>query len=315
MRIAAVVAAIALAVLGCSRGSSKDFAWLCAWMSGCEQGEVRYLCANLAWAQGRGRTSRTTEDRLRLAGFDCATAATTCAELHACFVPTTEQLARCTGTAGYVCDGDVLIDCEQQELHQCGRGGLTCLEPSPGFGACVDGTCDFQGTARCDGDVVSMCSTTGQRRTWDCLASEESCQFSSDGGAFTCDEPGSPQTCVEVNGEPTCAGTGEACELGSFPPSCEGAVLVTCSSGFVGRRDCSALDQRLTCGADSSGTPTCRGAGTECDDTTPDECADGVITTCLFGYRTTIDCRSAGFPECFVSTIDSTAWARCGTAA
>jgi len=238
MKVVAVVAGITVLVLGCDQraggGSGGDFAARCAFLSGCTGGEVRFLCQDLAWADGWGGSSRTTADRLRLGALTCATSAATCDEVMACFVASADQLARCPDSRSSICEGDVLIDCEDRERRQCGLGGLSCVEPTPGAASCVAGTCTSPGSARCDGATISVCSPAGMQWTYDCLSSDGWCRAEGPGGIW-CSSPGAPEDCVELAGVPTCAGTGEACDQETFQATCDGPVVVTCAGGFPAR--------------------------------------------------------------------------------
>ena len=40
------------------------------------------------------------------------------------------------------------------------------------------------------------------------------------------------------------------------------------------------------------------GAGTECDENTSDTCDGGVITYCMWGVKTTLDCKTYGLSGC-----------------
>jgi hypothetical protein len=105
-----------------------------------------------------------------------------------------------------------------------------------------------------------------------------------------------------VAGLAECVGTGAACDDTTMKTTCDGTTIVSCTGGHIARFDCGQFGIPLTCKPQSDGSVGCTGSGTDCDNTTPETCADGVITFCYLGTKTTANCKSYGFSGCGVHT-------------
>jgi hypothetical protein len=163
---------------------------------------------------------------------------------------------------------------------------------------CAAALCDPNtATSSCDGDFLLECEASfGGTRA-------KSCPLDTNA---TCDSTGKCQshvgeTCGVVNGKAMCVGKGAACDETTFTNACDGSTVVTCTGGKVARQDCAALDARLTCRIAADGSANCDPIATECDGTTPESCANGVISYCLFGTKATFDCKGIGLSGCTTS--------------
>jgi hypothetical protein len=186
------------------------------------------------------------------------------------------------------CSGSYLVNCGttiggMTVGQDCSAAGLVCAENAQGA-MCATGTCDpttFKPS--CKGDDWVICSAEGGGLT------TQSC---SQGGT----------TCGLVNGSAECVGTGAACDQTTFMSTCDGTDFVSCTGGKSARFDCKSWDPSLTCSLSGGIFTPCTGAGTECTDSTSDSCANGVITYCMWGTTTTLDCTSYGLSGCTTST-------------
>lgn len=286
----------------CSSSSGNDQA-LCARLSACVgavAGKMGTLCETVSLFADIDTSLLGSEDRIELATFDCVKNASDCTEAQACLTPTSDQAMVCKGqNNGFHCSGDVAVECgagAAGRAEDCGAAGLHCFETASGA-SCGTDKCDPATTKdSCDGDFRVRCADGGLQRESCRLTQEVDCSIDNMGNS-TC-ATHVANTCAMVNGEAKCVGDGDACDDATFKPKCDGTTLVTCTGGKTARVDCTGLDSHLTCKDKGSGQVSCEGAGTECDEDTAETCKDGVVTYCLFGTKTTLDCKSFGYSGC-----------------
>jgi hypothetical protein len=159
----------------------------------------------------------------------------------------------------YRCVNDAGGDCPS--IRKCYGGGeepVGCTSLSDGF---------------CDGDTKVECDTMDRKLyRYDCTASSLECSIGSVAG----DQQA-----------PFC-GLGP-CEAASYPPQCDGDLLLTCDNGYINIRDCWA--QGLTCGGQDTSIG-CVGRGPACEPTVAPTCEGDVLTKCHGGTLARIDCSS-----------------------
>jgi hypothetical protein len=118
-------------------------------------------------------------------------------------------------------------------------------------------------------------------------------------------------TCGTVGGVAQCVGNGSACDATTFVNACDGSVLTTCTGGHVATLDCASYGLGVTtCSVDKTDGAICAPVSTACPGGSPETCDAGVITFCMFGVKTTVDCKSFGLSGCKVSSTTPAA-ARC----
>jgi hypothetical protein len=240
--------------------------------------------------------------QLEAAALPCLQAAKSCADLKACSEATSAQAAVCGGkTDGSThCVGSVAVQCSSPPgALDCGAAGLVCGQgPNPDCG-----TAPCTGTStQCNGDFLLTCEPFAQ------VFQSTNCKYET---PRTCGPgPGCTtqvaDTCAVVGGKAQCVGTGPACDEATTPTKCDGTSIVSCTAGKLARLDCGSFALPLTCKGSSDGSFACAGTGTECDHTTPETCADGVITFCYLGTKTTANCKSLGFSGCKTTTASPT---------
>jgi hypothetical protein len=248
-----------------------------------------------------------TSGALTRADLACADAANDCASLQACFTVPAADAAKCAGSTKEQCVNGYAVLCDQPKLggltqgNDCGRAGLVCAADAEGA-SCGTASCDPTTTmASCDGDNLVTCSEPGGvLLAANCKASAASSCTGSGTSGGTC-QTQVAETCAVVNGTAMCVGTGAACDA-TVKNTCDGTSIVSCTGGKLARFDCTTEAANTTCKVGSDGSAQCVGAGTECTDTTPEACADGVITYCMWGEKTTVDCKSYGLSGCAIVT-------------
>lgn len=223
------------------------------------------------------------------------------------------------------CSGDVLVVCDPLDpnlppnFHDCTQDGQHCFQGASGA-ACGTGTCDPAAAASsCQGDVLVRCIDVGTAAAPSGVLVPTDC--SKQYGWYVhldegdgCDEAMCDSlyanTCGVAGGAAQCMGSGPACPS-DFVASCSGTVVSSCTGGTVAHFDCASLGP-LTC-QDSSppGHPGCVDASTECDGLGDETCEDGVITLCMFGARTTMDCKSYGLSGCTTALSGTQTLAQC----
>ncbi|MBI5478955.1 MAG: hypothetical protein HY906_08875 [Deltaproteobacteria bacterium] len=320
MRVVASMLAVAVAAAlgaGCG-GSRSGLLEVCARVSACSLGSGSFTegCNGYALIDRVGRTSEGTEDRLIVAIVDCVEHAPDCAGVEACTTASATETAACGSGDVHICVGDVLVECDgtttpAPDAFDCASAGLVCGQTAAGA-RCGTASCDPATTpARCDGDLAITCDEDGHvLRARDCrFAVTMSCSGGG-GGGVTC-QSRVGETCAVVDGEPRCVGGGDPCDEATFQNSCDGSVMITCAGGAIGRRDCADLDPALTCRLDSRGAAECAAVAQECDEHTAETCTGGVITFCLLGEVTTVDCAAYGLSGCTTLTENEQTVARC----
>jgi hypothetical protein len=311
MALAAVVGLAA----GC--GSSRSgLLEVCARVSACSMSGSSFTegCNEYVLIDRSGRVSDGTSDRLTVALVDCVKGASDCAGVEACVTASATEAAACGDGDVNRCVGDVLVECDgtsAPDAFDCATAGLVCGQTEAGA-TCGTASCDPATTApRCDGHLAITCDEEGGvLRTRDCrYAASVSCSGSG-GGGMTC-QTHVGETCAVVDGEPRCVGSGDACDEETFQNTCEGTVMVTCAGGAIGRRDCAELDGALTCRLGTRGATECAAAAQECDEHYAETCVGGVITFCLLGEVTEVDCGAYGLSGCTTISEGELSVARC----
>jgi len=241
----------------------------------------------------------------------CVDAASDCAAVQACTTVPAAQASVCAGSTMPRCSGNYLVDCGSSiggmtQGQDCSAAGLICVQ-SAGGATCATAACDPATTQpSCDGDKIVRCEPSGGLVSEDCALNSTS-ECSSTGGCHS----SFGGTCSLVGDVATCTGTGAACDVDTYKASCDGTTVVTCAGGKVSRVDCTSLDPSTTCVQAGDGTVSCAGAGKECTENTPESCAKGVITYCMWGTKATLDCTSYGLSGCAVSPGSMPAQAHC----
>jgi hypothetical protein len=310
-----VLLAVALvaAPAACGGGASSADRELCARASACGlphlPATLGLLCPTLQAVRDRGAASAFSDLQQSAALLDCVAATDDCEAWRACYQADPDETAACAGATHDVCVGDVAVDCSSPsvEVRDCGAADLVCGENANGAGCGVE-TCDKGAVPdRCEGPLLLSCGPVG-------VVTAEGC--ASEPIALSCGSSGNwcaavgGETCAVVDGAAACVGAGEACDATTEPSRCDGSAVVRCVGGHEARVDCAVANRALTCRvvADS---PHCVPAAQECDFTTPEECADGVITYCDLGRVATLDCRSYGLSGCEIVPQSNPAGARC----
>jgi hypothetical protein len=296
--------ATGLATAACTKSPVAFDARTCALLSACTEGDVGTLCRNLqnlAVESGSAADPHRVGEPARVTVLlRCLNDATTCAAIAACSVPTPAETALCDGSEAARCSGSVIVQCNGASaptVVDCAASGLTCVEGSQiltcGAAACEPGATK----PSCQGDALVACEGSGTTG----VLTSTSCK---DQMGVTCDDLTGAchvllsETCGVVNGAAQCVGSGAACDPGSAAVACDGSVIVGCRGGRVAEYDCARQGLSLTCKTLRNGLAACVGAGADCDDTTPESCDDGVITFCMWGSTTTLDCGSYGLSGC-----------------
>ncbi len=262
------------------------------------------LCQGLDAVANVGPSLLGTSGKLTSAQLDCVEAASDCATMQACLTVPASAAQVCKGGATSRCSGQYAVQCADPKLggstqgEDCGAAGLVCAENMAGA-ACGTASCDPSTTPpKCDGDNLVTCSEPGG------ALSSQSCKLitgsscsGSGSGSFTC-RTQVAETCGVVNGMAQCVGTGAACDEATFKNACDGTSIVSCTGGKQARFDCTTESPDATCQLQSDGSAECVGTGTQCTETTPETCKDGVITYCMWGTKTTVDCTAYGLSGC-----------------
>jgi hypothetical protein len=228
----------------------------------------------------------------------CALAAKDCTALKACVDATPAQVAACGSSMVPMCQGDVLVSCDTTppSASDCAAGGLQCIQNSM-TAQCGTATCDpTTFVSSCNGDALVQCFD-GALASATCSAEPPSTECQGTGSALTC-VTHAGETCAVVGGVAGCVGAGAACDESSFQASCEGSVVVTCTGGKIGKYDCQKLGSQVTCGHDPTSAINCVGAGTQCNDETSESCNGSVLTYCMWGTISTVDCKQHGLSGC-----------------
>jgi hypothetical protein len=237
----------------------------------------------------------------------CGEAANDCAAVQACLTVPASAAAVCNGATSAKCSNGYAVQCGQAKIggltlgSNCAGAGLVCTADSLGA-ACGTGSCNPATTQpTCDGDNLVTCSEPGGAlSSTNCkFSTSTSCMGSSSGSSC---QTQVAETCAVVNGKAQCVGTGPACDATTFKNRCDGTSIVSCTGGKTARFDCTSQVPDSTCQMQSDGSAACVGTGTQCTSTTPETCANGVITYCMWGVKTTVDCKSYGLSGCTTST-------------
>jgi hypothetical protein len=297
----------------------------CALLSACEQGSFPgfgAICEFEALVQGPLNPNVIESPETAHAVHQCYARATDCAGIKACLAATPALAAACAGANRFgLCVGNVAVWCAPFQAgfgpvadadlpvpsaFDCGAVGLVCGQDSINA-MCGTATCDATTMPHCEGDSVVACFR-GALQSEPCnIVGPAFCTPGPSGR--TCSEQ-AWDTCAAFGGGVGCVATGAVCDESTFETACDGSSIVTCSHGRIGRFDCTSLGLPLTCRIAPDRSAACAANATECDSViapsdlselgvaTPETCADGVITFCYFGHKTTVDCRSFGLSGC-----------------
>ncbi len=184
---------------------------------------------------------------------------------------------RCVGEVAYTCDTlsggwEVRIDCALGGLR-CGVKETSTTDKEAFCGA---GTCSKGDRPYCKESKLYKC-VGGAIEINDCPAQGLQCRDDLAG---------------------VCEGTGVSCK--EMNPTCVGNVLTTCQNGYKWEIDCAKLPGKKKCDS-TSATPSCLGAGSECQaDAYWNKCdADAnTLLTCVDGAIKKWDCKDMGFEGC-----------------
>ena len=241
----------------------------------------------------------------------CAQAANDCAALQACITVPASAAAVCNGATSAKCSNGYAVQCGQPTMdgltpgRNCAGAGLVCAADSLGA-ACGTASCDPTTTPpACNGDDLITCSEPGGAlSSTNCKYAMSTVCMGSSSGSSSC-QTQTAETCGVVNGKAQCVGTGPACDETTFKNSCDGTSIVSCTGGKTARFDCTSQHPNSTCQLQSDGSAACVGTGTECTSTTPETCVNGVITYCMWGVKTTVDCKAYGLSGCTTFGVGS----------
>lgn len=294
-----------LSSLAACDGSSGVPMNLCVLASTCTFDDGTHVgvgdtCNSLTLLESMSSAGQGTDARLARANLGCLKKATSCDDIFSCLKASEDEEAVCAEADGdQRCSGDVLVECEDDldatpDAFDCKAAGLVCGELD-GDAACGLAACDPDTDAPyCDGDLLVECDGAGVLVSQDCgfylglSCTLESCQTRAGGVCGT-----DPQGVI------ACVGDGEACDRDTFENRCDGTVMVTCNRGKESRLDCKALHPDLTCRIDTdNGMAECQPAKNECRIDGDDSCQEGVITTCMMGEITEVDCTRHGHTGC-----------------
>jgi hypothetical protein len=269
------------------------------------------LCESLQAEANLGPSLGGSDAKLFASELACLERATDCASFQACVVVSASVTADCGDASTSVCASGYAVQCGEPKLnglaqgYNCGGSGLVCAEDEAGAG-CGTSACDPSTTKpSCDGDNLVTCATPGGALT------SINCKYeiSTPCGSSGCQSYAS-DTCAVVGGTAMCAGTGAACAA-TTKNSCDGTSIVSCTGGKIAKFDCATEDPNATCAISTDGSAECVGAGKECTTMTPETCAAGVVTYCLWGTKTTVDCKSYGLSGCTTKTTAGVQVAGC----
>lgn len=298
------VSVLMLVLVGCDgdTGVSLD---LCVLASTCsfdneERVGVGDTCNLLTMLDATAASGRGTEAKLARVTLSCLKKATNCDDMFSCLKASESEAAVCESADGEDrCSSDVMVECDDYpytvpDAFDCAAAGLVCGELD-GSAQCGSAPCDPDTDAPyCDGDLLVTCDEAGVLVSQDCSfflglsCTLQSCHIRAGGACGT-----NPQ------GNLDCVGTGDGCDPDTFEPRCDGSVIVSCNRGKQSRLDCKKLHPDLTCGFDAArDTVTCVPARNECSINGDDTCQQGVITTCLMGEITEVDCTRYGHTGC-----------------
>jgi hypothetical protein len=228
----------------------------------------------------------------------CAAAAPDCTSFNACAGQKPADASACASSTMPHCEGNLLVSCgaNPPTATDCTVSGMTCVQSSLGA-QCGMGACDPASTMpSCNGDTLVRCEGGALQSQLcnDGLVTTTTCSGS---GTTNCNTHVG-ETCGMVGGQAQCVGTGPSCDETTFTNRCDASVVVTCTGGKIGQFDCSNLGSQVTCRLASDGSAGCAGAGTQCDAMTPETCNGGVVTYCMWGTITTLDCKQYGLSGC-----------------
>jgi hypothetical protein len=254
---------------------------------------------------GASNTDEDMETALSRSTLACLSKATDCATALSCIEATPAQTAACGSGTEQQCSGDFVVQCNGTlEAYDCTQIGQHCITAN-GVGVCGTGTCDPGTTPdACQGDSWVTCSAVNNGASG--VLTVIDCKDGFPGVECTGDDEDPPcttslsETCGTVGGKVQCVGSGPAC-VAPFGDTCSGSVVNACSGGEQSHFDCASLGPLFTCGPFTGGSVTCVSAANDCTEATPETCADGVITYCLWGTVATLDCKSYGLSGCTTS--------------
>jgi hypothetical protein len=275
---------------------------LCAFDSACSNGAdvsalpggFGFMCSGWVLAAASAPDAGGSGGAVGVPSLSCLEDAKTCADWWACSAPTPAEEALCGGKTGDRCvNGVALEGCPKPtSATDCGASGLACTtDTEPPWATCTSVTCDGGNPLHCEGNTLIGCDpSAGTIDHRDCTRADG---FQYVSGGY------SPQPLVGVCENAQCVGAGAPCT--ASPPndmSCQGSAVVGCAGGRMGTFDCATLGLGLTCAQAPASIAYCTSTDADCDGSATESCSNGVITSCLFGKTTSIDCKSYGFSGC-----------------
>lgn len=315
-----LTAALALSTCGHGNGGSGDMPLeKCVLASTCSSELGAYLgigdaCNYLNLVGRLAAAGQGSGAKLGKAILDCIKAAGDCDAVEACVKASESEAAVCAGAGGNDrCSGNVMVECgnypdETPDAFDCADAGLICAQgdydANCGLATCNPAT----DQPYCEGNLLVECDEgSGVLVSQDCAhylgfhCGIDSCQTRAGGVCGTDPEGG-------IN----CVGTGDACDEDVFTNRCDGSVMVTCNRGKESRVDCKIAHPDLTCRINSNhGAVECQPEKSECLMSGDDSCDAGVVTTCLMGEITKVDCSKYGHTGCAIAQTDEKTIAYC----
>jgi hypothetical protein len=308
-------------VPGCksSGGSQDDLYGLAVKISSCAVGPeydgLGLYIDSLLMLDRRIEKDNSTEYVTVGMSRECVEQAKNCDELYACDDVDPADAAVCEGALpdSSQCSGDVIVVCrdyptEEPFGYDCSTVGMICGQNE--YDAdCALGVCDSsQDRPYCDGDLLVECDDDKQ------VLVSHSCYYRS---SIECVTTNGGQNCNrQIGGTCTselgveCGGTGPDCDKYTFRAYCDGPYIVTCrySNGKESRFDCRDTHPAWTCRLDADNEPDCVPDKEECLIVTDETCDDGVVTTCVGGEITELNCKKYGYSGCatMVNDVDRT---------
>jgi hypothetical protein len=246
--------------------------------------------------------------RLEMEAMECRLRATDCDGVRACDSEPHDYDDACAATPGEtLCVEDTWVTCDfdgnATAAFDCSASGQSCnVDIWAGCGSepCLFGSMENE-CDEADPTKLRICAPSGFIETVDCARENNFVLVHQTGGDEATTIAG--EVCGEdpMLGQMGCIGQGEPCDF--FSQACEGDTLVSCAGGFLGHRDCAALEPAgQSCGyvtdGPFAGGAACGVVESACDPTAPETCTDGAVTYCAQGKVQMIRCAEAGYADC-----------------
>lgn len=226
-----------------------------------------------------------------------------CEGLKAKLALTDQDKQQCKDGEGF-CDGNILVDCGDDQRFDCTEAGLKCVNRTHGGAMCAEGHCKEEKISCLDRTTIRICSDgTEYHKNCELYGGISTVASAHQGGEGVVG--GTIEYYVSKGGvcNPNakslykrCIGAGDECGESDFHTHCDGSVLVSCVNGRVSRFDCSMF--RENCVDFGHGLIDC-GRGKECKPFDSGfSCEDGKLKFCWAGVWETVDCKAAGAKGC-----------------